>query len=138
MEDIEKRVITMIQESNKIYKERGVESALEKLLETWDIIPEPKVENNMATVVVSFIANNYFAQKQYDRALYWGDILKKAQTYKIDSGEGFFFCGKVYFEIDEKDKAIEEFVVAWEKSRGRAFRGESPEYLALVPKNKRK
>ena len=132
MENIEKKIITMIQDSNKLYKEKGLESALEKLLEAWDIIPEPKVEDNMATVLADFIAKNYLVQKQYSKALYWGDVLKKAQTYKIDSGEGFLFCGKVYYETGEKEKAIEEFVVAWKKSKGRAFRDESPEYLALI------
>ncbi|MDR3338480.1 MAG: hypothetical protein LBT25_00040 [Candidatus Symbiothrix sp.] len=138
MEDNEKQILDVIKESNEIYRVKGSQSALDKLLYAWEeLITEPKTKNKMATVLVSFIAKYYFDMNLFDKALYWGEILKESQKYKIDSGEGYFLCGKIYFEMGQKSNAFEEFKIAWEKSDGRIFKDKPKIYLDFYRNSKK-
>lgn len=132
MENIENQVMNIIRSSNEAYRSEGVQAALNQLLQAWEMLPEPKTQHNMSTVLASFIANYYLEQQLFDEALHWGNILKEGQKYKIDSGEGYFLCGKIYYEMGDTENALQEFSIAWEKSDGRIFSGKPKQYAAFL------
>jgi len=106
--------------------------SVQLMLEAWSTLPEPKFTFDDSYRIAKRIINSYMDGQQLAEAKKWSDTLYSCDTERIDSGEREFFSGKVAYEMGDKDKAKEYFVVANQKSRGRCFIDEEKKYKNLI------
>ncbi len=110
------------------------EEKINKLVNFYKQLPEPRTEIHGSYLFVYKIGFLALANGNYDLAEEWGLIgLKYKGIYGL-LGEEEFFLGQVYFAKGDMDKAKEYFTKVYENSKTRLFREENPEYLKLIGK----
>lgn len=133
MVETEKKIMELRNQSQALYRSGKYQEAINKLKEAWDQLPQPKEEATFSNVLAGEIGESYLEDVQnYEEALHWGDILISCHANKVDSGEGEFLKGRVYYELNERENAKEQFAIAMKKSEGTAFEGADKKYINLL------
>lgn len=133
--DLEKNILNLIEESHRLYRQKKIEQSLNQLLQAWEILPEPREKSILSNVIAKELSEVYLEDfKDFQNSERWAKNLISTYENKMDSGDGEFTLGKVYFEQGELDKAKEQFSIAMKKSEGRAFQGEPQKYIDLLKK----
>lgn len=103
-------------------------------LKAWDLFPEPKYEWDSSQITIYRIADFYLEWKKFEQARHWAERVFKTNPLPGD-GTPYVVLGKVYFESDEKELALENFKKAFSLAGKRAFEGEEKKYLDFLKKN---
>jgi len=113
-------------------KANDFSTGLKKLADVWERIPEPKTTTPNAYMVIEYGAAFALKMRDLDEAQKWASLAPRFIEKRRDRGEVEFLMGKVAFERGEFEAAKRHFATANEKSEGRIFHGENPEYKALI------
>ena len=102
------------------------------LLEIWSLLPDPKENWTESFRTANALFVLYLEDlKQFEDAEVWLDRLKLVEK-KIDysMGQVLFSEGRLYFEREEYDNALESFKATVKEGKGfRYFEDEDPKYL---------
>lgn len=98
----------------------------EKCLE---IVPEPKRDYGEASNVIEWMVENYMLIGRIAEAITWVERLGGYLKNKELMGDWEFLKGKVYFEAQLWDKSLENFGIAFKKTKGRCFEEQDKKYL---------
>ena len=129
----EKEILEHRNQSQQLYRKGDLKGAVKKLEETWEMFPGIKEQNPLASVIAGDIALSYLEDLgDYTQALKWAEVLLECHKYKLDSGEANFLKGRIFYEMNELERAKVQFRLAMEKSEGRAFEGADKKYLQLL------
>jgi hypothetical protein len=121
--------------AHALYRQKDFGGMISKMEECWHMIPDPKHVNNNSFVIAEELVTMHLEDtKNYHEALEWALKLDGCSAGRLDDGNKEFILGKVYFEMDQKEKAKEQFKIAMQKSEGRAFEGEDKKYVNLLKK----
>lgn len=102
--------------------------AEECFLAAWDVIPEPKLEHDYAQTLSRGLVGFYKQVKQYDKALAWVDVMRKA--YGPDENVSVeFTAATVHFDAGALDDAFSIFDKQFKEYGKRPFQGEHKKYL---------
>lgn len=98
----------------------------EKCLE---MIPEPKQDYGEASNIVEWMVENYLSIGKIKEAIIWAERLGDYLKNKEMMGDEEFLKGRVYFEAKIFDKSLENFSIAFEKTKGSCFEEKDKKYL---------
>lgn len=123
-------IISKINEGNRLYAEGNKQEAIKyfiAILDELDDIYNDRYESAEARLIMMSIYSMYLSEKNYVEAKQWAEDI-----FNCDIPEGatseLINLGLVYFELNEKDKAYECFLKAYEKGKHRAFKEYDPKY----------
>ncbi|HEX7757527.1 MAG TPA: hypothetical protein VF421_19415 [Niabella sp.] len=127
------QILALRERSQQLYRSGKYREAVEQLIGAWELLPMPRETAGFSNVLAGEIAISYLEDlHNYTEALRWAGILADCHKNKIDSGEGAFLKGKIYYEMQQPERAKEQFSIALKKSEGRAFEGADKKYLELL------
>lgn len=133
----EERVLALRQEAFKSLKEIKYSDAINKMLEAWNLFPQPRENVTMSNVIAQEICKIYLVRtKEYEKALKWANILQKyyETSGAVNQGEGEFWKGKIYFEMGNMEEAQKQFGISFQKAEGRGWKNVPQEYIDLLKK----
>ena len=120
-EDLEKKISDILDDINNLYNEKKYTESLKNLYKAWEILPEPKYCYDESYSIVWEILNIAIIIKDRGVLTEWLDKIFLADPERVDSGEREMWAGRVYYALENKEKAYNYFKVANMKSRGRCF-----------------
>jgi hypothetical protein len=129
-------VMEKIKEFGELYKNGEYSKCLDEISSYWNTLPEPKEEIPNSYLLIEYGARVSLVKKEFDRAWDWALLSLNYNEIRNKMGEGEFLLGKVAFEKNDLDNAKKYFLIAYDKSEGRAFEGEDPRYKKLIGKKK--
>jgi tetratricopeptide (TPR) repeat protein len=119
----------LIDKSNDEFNKGNFEGSVSLLEQSWDKLPDDKVEYDESFIIVWGILNISILSKDTERMKKWVDKIFVADPERGDNGERDLWAGKVAYELGDLSKAREYFEVANKKSRGRCFGTKDGKYL---------
>jgi tetratricopeptide (TPR) repeat protein len=131
---IKEEIENSINNAFEVYAVETPDECLAILINAWNIIPDAKEEWDEAYLLSKYITSVYFNINDLDNALQWLKNYKTCDEKQRNYGESEFMAGKIYYELDEKNKAKEYFKIADKKSRSRCWEGEDVKYFQLFKK----
>lgn len=94
-----------------------------------EMIPEPKQNYGEASNVVEWMVENYLSIGKINEAITWVERLGDYLKNKHIMGDHEFLKGRVYYEAKIFDKSLENFSIAFEKTKGSCFKEQDKKYL---------
>jgi len=134
--EIQNQIDKIIDEAYNEFSKNNHEKSFLKLSQALELIPEPKEDFGESFNVIKYIIEDYLTLKDIQNAKLWSNKIFVYGKNRVDGGEKELLMGKVLFESEEYDSALEYFSVAFKKSSGREFEGEDPKYLELIKNSK--
>lgn len=126
--ELGKRIKYLMDESNQEYSIKNYDKVIDLLTEAWDMLPNGKNEYDESYLIVWEILSVAIELKKFEVMKQWVDKIFYADPERIDSGEREMWAGRVAYELGNKDKALDYFKIANQKSRGRCFLEGDEEY----------
>ncbi|MHC1686053.1 MAG: hypothetical protein AB6733_24515 [Clostridiaceae bacterium] len=131
--EIERKILDIRRECAILHSKGDKEGAFNKIKEGWDILPYPKLIQDMSYMVLERFFDLCIAYKEFDLANQWISLIFVADLERADGGHREFIAGKVAFEQGNLEIAKELFLIANVKSEGRFFAGkEVKKYRDLI------
>lgn len=116
-------------EAYELFTKKKYDASFSTYEQCLDMIPEPKRDYGEASNVIEWMVENYLVIGKHENAIKWveelGDYLKNKEIM----GDWEFLKGKVYFEAKDFSKSLENFKIAFEKTKGRCFEEQDKKYL---------
>lgn len=133
-EEKENEVFKVVDDSHTLFQEGKTNESLNKMHEAWNLLPEPREATNVSNVIAGEISEMYLEElKNYEEAIKWAKILIACYSHReIDDGEGEYTLGRIYYEIEDYDKAKEQFLIRLDKTDGIGLRDAPQKYLELL------
>lgn len=94
----------------------------DKMLEAWNLIPEPKLQYNMSYLAAWMICEALLQLRDFESSKEWIENHNKADLNRVDSGEREFMEGRFLFAQGLLKEAKTKFQIAYQKSDGRLFK----------------
>ena len=114
-------------------KRGAIDEAELHFLNTWNLIPEPKLEHDYAQSLSGGLVSFYKDTRQFEKAKKWLEIMK--QAYGPEPNDHVeFVSGTVHFEANELDDAFQSFDKLYKKYKQRPFQGYDKKYLDFYKK----
>jgi len=123
-----KEIEDLIQESHHLFDKKDYKKSIDVLIKAWDKLPEDKNQYDESFYIVSYILDTSVFIKDIQTMNEWVDKIFYADPERGDYGQRDMWAGKVAFESNQKEKALEYFKIANKKSKGRLFLGENAIY----------
>lgn len=133
--ELSARITRLAEEGDREGEKENWDGQIEKYLQAWELVPEPKYEWDGGTWITSGIAEGFFQKKNYQGAKpYFHEGLK---CYR---GEQHSFIllrlGEIYYDEGDLDQARQYLCRAWDISEGREFVDEPKKYRDFILKQK--
>lgn len=126
------KIQELMEESNKQYGMRNYERSIQLLIDAWNELPDEKYPYDESFLIIWGILDTAILIKDVGIMNTWVDKIFYADPERRDSGEREMWAGRVAFESDDKDKALEYFNIANKKSRGRCFLTKDEKYKKFL------
>lgn len=114
------------------FSNNNFEKAVELLLKSWDLFPDPKETYNESYHISHYLIICYLKIENYEKAFYWAEILQDCGPERRDNGERVFIKATVAFEKGDLDMAKKLFTKVYNQSGDFIFNGKDERYLALI------
>jgi hypothetical protein len=115
-----------------LYQAGEFRAGLGELQALWATVPDPKPETLNAYLIVEYGVALSLQDNDLEQAQVWADRAPMFAAKRHDLGEVEFLVGRVAFARGDLEKAREQFLIADEKSEGRAFEGKDAQYKQLI------
>lgn len=135
-----KPFIKKIEKGNKLDEKEKHQEAIKIYLDTWDELPEPKLEQpeRIANWIMNSIVNCYIDLKDFLNAKIWAEkTLETERAKDLMNFYEYFQMGAIYFELNEYDKAMEYFEIVYQRAQKRGFQEFDKKYWKFYSENKK-
>lgn len=135
-----KPFIKKIEKGNKLDEKGKHQGAIKIYLDTWDELPEPKLEQpeRIANWIMNSIVNCYIDLKDFLNAKIWAEkTLETERAKDLMNFYEYFQMGAIYFELNEYDKAMEYFEIVYQRAQKRGFQEFDKKYWKFYSENKK-
>jgi|GEM_PF-2200185 hypothetical protein len=135
-----KPFIKKIEKGNKLDEKGKHQEAIKIYLDTWDELPEPKLEQpeRIANWIMNSIVNCYIDLKDFLNAKIWAEkTLETERAKDLINFYEYFQMGAIYFELNEYDKAMEYFEIVYQRAQKRGFQEFDKKYWKFYSENKK-
>lgn len=124
-----------LERSEELWKNKKYKESIALLEETWDKLPNTKLEYDESFLIVWGILDTAILIKDIEKMNKWVDKIFVADPERGDYGERELWAGKVAYESGNFEKAKEYLEVSYKKSRGRCFgHKDDQKYLQFIKK----
>ncbi len=130
--DLGKEIQDLMDKSNEKYDMEKYEEAIELLIEAWEKLPGEKNPYDESYLIVWGILDIAIHIKNVCIMNQWVDKIFSADPERGDTGEREMWAGRVAYESDDLDKALNYFKIANKKSRGRCFGNKDAAYKKFL------
>lgn len=124
---LSQEIVAIVEAGNLLHEAGAYESALEKYGESWNMLPEPKEQWELAHWIAKCYSRLYLELECYDEAKVWA--VRAVQTKPPRETSSFILLGASHLGANEKESAYKFFKKAFELGKGRAFQGFDKKYL---------
>jgi tetratricopeptide (TPR) repeat protein len=130
-DDLHHRITALTEEGDDLVDANDYIGALRKYDQAWALLPEPKEDLEVATWLLSAIADAHFFAGDFKNA-----VSALAQALRCPDGPGNPFLhlrlGQSYFELGDVRRAQDELTRAYMCKGRDIFKDEDPKYFALL------
>lgn len=126
------KIQEMMDESNNQFDLGNYEASIKMLIDAWDELPDDKNQYDESFLIVWGILDIAIHIKDINIMNQWVDKIFSADPERGDTGEREMWAGRVAFESNNMEKALEYFKVADKKSRGRCFGTKDDKYKKFL------
>ncbi len=130
-EDIHERIKDLCQAGDAAVDAKDYKTAIVKYREAWKLIPEPQLDWEASTWVLTAIADAYLLNGEHMPA-------RKALEYAMHCPNGLgnpyihLRLGQAQFELDDMDRAADELARAYIGGGPELFQGQDPRYFEFL------
>lgn len=133
----EEEFFDQIEQVYLLAESEDLEAAEELLLEIEGSIPDPKENCSVGGILLDNIYSFYDQIGQLEKALPYflteTDYLKdKMLTGKVDGVNHFMTTGRIYYALENLDKAREYFKISYKLGKKKVFSEEHPDFLFMA------
>ena len=125
---LEKEIISIVESGNLDHIKNDFSSALNKYNQAWKLIPEPKLDWEIARWISSCIYSAYFDMTDFSNAKNWAEIALQTSGSDIDTSRAINM-GMVCYELGQYDESYKYFSEAYNLGQTRAFKERPKKYL---------
>ena len=125
---LEKEIISIVESGNRDHIKNDFSSALNKYNQAWKLIPEPKLDWEMARWICSCMYRVYFEMTDFSNAKNWAEIALQTSGSDIDAAPAINL-GMVCYELGQYDESYKYFGEAYNLGQARAFKEKPKKYL---------
>lgn len=126
--ELERQIVETVEAGNVLDETQQHEQALIYYDQAWGMLPEPKMEWEIASWIASCHANAHIDLKQYGLAKPWAEI--SLSTRSSDrSTSPLIDLGMICMRLEQHDEAYSYLHRAYEFGRERAFQGSPRDVL---------
>jgi tetratricopeptide (TPR) repeat protein len=135
METLDKKIVSKVEKlftrGDKFADEELFEEALDCYYEAWELLPEPKIKWDAATVLLGSIGDLNFATGDFEAGR---NNLQLAMQCPNAVGNPFLHLrlGQCHFELNETEFAADELVRAFSEGGPEIFDADDLKYLHFV------
>lgn len=135
--ELEQKIVETVEVGNVLDETQQHEQALIYYDQAWGMLPEPKMEWEMASWIASCQASSYMDLGQYELAKPWAEI--SLQTRSTDRNTSpLIDLGMVCMRLEQHDEAYSYLHQAYEYGKERAFQGNPREVLKYYKEERAK
>ena len=125
---LEDEIISIVESGNLDRIKKDFSSALNKYNQAWKLIPEPKLDWEMARWICSCMYRVYFEMTDFSNAKNWAEIALQTSGSDIDTSVAIDM-GMVCYELGQYDESYKYFGEAYNLGQARAFKERPKKYL---------
>ena len=125
---LEEEIISIVESGNLDHNKNDFSSALNKYNQAWKLIPEPKLDWEIARWISSCIYSAYFDMADFSNAKNWAEIALQTSGSNIDTSRAINM-GMVCYELGQYDESYKYFSEAYNLGQARAFKEKPKKYL---------
>lgn len=122
------KINKLMKESDDVYRNGDYELSIKLLEDAWDLLPDGKNEYDESFLIVWNILDTAIYIKDEKVMKKWVDKIFTADPERRDAGEREMWAGRVEYECNNLDKAMNYFEIANKKSGGRCFLQKDKKY----------
>lgn len=127
-QELEELIVSVVEKGNHLHDEKSYGQALEEYNEAWRLLPEPKLDWEIASWISACIYSVYFDMEDFHEAKKWAEIALQTRGSDIDTAP-LIDLGMVCYELEEYDTAYKHFHDAYSYGKKRAFQERPKKYL---------
>lgn len=120
-EELKQKIEDMDNESNEIWDENNPQASIDLLIEAYQLIPEPRTRYSEGYNLLKYISIAYFITGNLDESEKWLPEFLESDFNTMGYGESEYLAAKIALKRNNKELAIQHFIVANQKSGGRVF-----------------
>lgn len=121
-EELSSKLNELRKESNTHFEKGDYRVCIKLMLQSWDMLPEPKENTSDSFHISRSLAGNYLKLNELDPAEEWANKLLKCARHRMDFGEREMMMAEVKFAKGEFENVREVLKVADKISKGKVWR----------------
>lgn len=125
---LEETIVSTVEKGNELHDGKYYEGALDEYNKAWGLLPEPKLEWEIASWIAACIYSAYFDMAAFQEAKKWAEVALQTRGSNIDTAP-LIDLGMVCYELNEYNEAYKYFHEAYGYGKKRAFQERPKKYL---------
>ena len=125
---LEDAIISTVEKGNEFHDSKSYEDALDEYNKAWGLLPEPKLEWEIASWIAACIYSAYFDMAVFPKAKEWAEVALQIRASDIDTAP-LIDLGMVCYELEQYDESYKYFDDAYSYGKARAFKERPKKYL---------
>ncbi|ROL67785.1 hypothetical protein BLX41_21025 [Pseudomonas protegens] len=134
---LEELIVSTVEKGNELHDNKSYEDALKEYCKAWALLPEPKLEWEIASWIAACMYSAYFDMATFAKAKEWAEIALKTRGSDIDTAP-LIDLGMVCFELKSLDESYNYFDSAYNYGKARSFKDRPKKYLDFYLAEKKK
>lgn len=126
--ELEEIIISTVEKGNNFHHNKFYEEALDEYNKAWELLPEPKLEWEIASWIAACIYKVYFDMAAFSKAKVWAEIALRTRASDINTAP-LINLGIVCYELGQFDESYKYFDAAFSYGKARAFKERPKKYL---------
>ncbi|MGG7670810.1 hypothetical protein ACQ4OC_19575 [Yersinia sp. J1] len=125
---LEETIVSTVEKGNELHDGKSYEGALDEYNKAWGLLPEPKLEWEIAGWIAACIYSAYFDMAAFPKAKEWAEVALQTRGSDIDTAP-LIDLGMVCYELEQYDESYKYFDDAYNYGKARAFKERPKKYL---------
>jgi tetratricopeptide (TPR) repeat protein len=125
------QLVGLIEEGDELLSEGEIDNAISKYNTALALLPDPKFEWEASTYIYTALGDSYFIQLKFEDAL----TVFQCAFKSVDGEDNPYIClmlGETYYELNDKEKAKDYLLQAYELEGEDIFEDEDVKYFELI------
>ncbi|GAA3894371.1 hypothetical protein GCM10022405_19850 [Gibbsiella dentisursi] len=125
---LEEIIVSTVEKGNELHDGKSYEEALDEYNKAWGLLPESKLEWEIAGWIAACIYSAYFDMAAFQEAKKWAEVALQTRGSDIDTAP-LIDLGMVCYELEQYDESYKYFDDAYSYGKARAFKERPKKYL---------
>lgn len=136
-QNLEALIVSTVEKGNELHSRKSYDGALKEYFIAWELLPEPKLDWEIASWIAACIYSAYFDIAAFTKAKEWAEVALRTRGSDIDTAP-LIDLGMVCFELESFDESYNYFDAAYNYGKARPFKGKPKKYLEFYLAEKKK